>query len=221
MGKNKKKIAFITCVNNEDFYNECVMYINRLTLPKGFVTELIPIYNAPSMTAGYNIGMAQTDAMYKIFLHQDVFIINPNFLNDILFIFKQNRKVGMIGVVGSPELPASGVQWHGERVGNLYFLDRDNTDFNGYEFSKNDEIYEVQAIDGLIMITKEDIPWREDIFDGWDFYDTSQSFEYRSAGFKVVVPQQTKPWCAHFDGDMMNLWNYDKYRKIFLNEYIL
>ena len=77
---------------------------------------------------------------------------------------------------------------------------------------------DVEAVDGLLMVTKEDLPWREDLFDGWDFYDVSQSFEFRKKGYRVVVPEQKKPWCAHDDGTM-NLWSYDGYRKIFLTEY--
>ena len=31
--------------------------------------------------------------------------------------------------------------------------------------------WEVEGVDGLLMATQYDIPWREDLFDGWDFYD--------------------------------------------------
>lgn len=220
MSKNKRKIAFIICVNNEAFFNECKLYIDQLSLPKGFTTEIVPVRDAKSMAAGYNMGMSRTDAKYKIYMHQDVFIINPNFLNDILLVFKQNWKIGMIGVIGSTALPVSGVQWHGDRVGNLYLLDSDNCDFNGYEYKKEDGLTEVQVLDGLLIATKEDIPWREDLFDGWDFYDSSQCFEFSRRGYKIVVPEQRKPWVAHEDGDVMNLYAYDKYRRIFLNEYL-
>ena len=37
------------------------------------------------MTSGYNNAMKKTDAKYKVYLHQDVFILNHNFLMDILF----------------------------------------------------------------------------------------------------------------------------------------
>lgn len=219
MGKNKRKIAFIICVNDELFFNECQLYINQLDVPEGFVVEIIPIRGAKSMCNGYNMGMAKTDAKYKVYMHQDVFIINPNFLNDILEVFKINWKIGMIGVMGSPIMPASGVPVHGERQGNLYEFDNENVDFNGYAFKKEHDIYDVQCIDGLIMATKEDIPWREDIFDGWDFYDASQSIEFARRGFRVVVPEQKKPWVAHDESSQYPQWTFDKYRKIFLEEY--
>ncbi|HOO78784.1 MAG TPA: glycosyltransferase family protein [Lachnospiraceae bacterium] len=219
MGKNKRKFGFIICTNEEQYFRECCLYINQLQVPSGFTVDIVPVMEAKSMTSGYNNGMYASDAQYKIYMHQDVFIINPNFLFDILTVFKLNWKIGMIGMIGCPVLPPTGVMWHGERVGNLYQLDKNNVNFNGYEYQREDGITEVEAIDGLLMVTKEDIPWREDLFDGWDFYDVSQSFEFRRKGLKIVVPEQKHPWCAHDDGKM-NLWSYDRYRKIFLKEYM-
>ncbi|MGO0807218.1 glycosyltransferase, partial [Clostridioides difficile] len=41
-------------------------------------------------------------------LHQDTFIINKNFIHDILEIFKKNTDVGMIGVAGVKDMPVNG-----------------------------------------------------------------------------------------------------------------
>lgn len=60
--------------------------------------------------------------------------------------------------------------------------------------------------------------WREDLFDKWVFYDISQSAEFLKAGYKVVVPNQTHPWCIRYDG-FFNLKNYYNARKVFLKEY--
>ena len=68
------------------------------------------------------------------------------------------------------------------------------------------------------MATQYDIPWREDIFTGWDFYDVSQSFEFRKAGYNVIVPPMTTPWCFHDEG-VIELSSYYKTRDIFMKEY--
>ena len=221
MARNKKKFAFIISVNDENFFEECVLYINHLRLPYGFTAEIVPVMGAQSMAAAYNIGMSRTDAQYKVYLHQDVFIINPNFMNDVLAVFKQSWKIALIGMIGSPRMPGTGIQSHGERIGNVYSPEVENIDFEGYEYHKEDGLYEVQAIDGMIMITKEDIPWREDIFDGWELYDSSQSFEFKRRGYRVVVPEQKIPWVAHENGGIKSLWNVDKYRRAFIDEYLI
>jgi hypothetical protein len=63
------------------------------------------------------------------------------------------------------------------------------------------------------------VPWREDLFGGWDFYDISQSFEFRRVGYRVVVPNMQRPWCLH-DCGFMNLASYDHWRHVFLEEYM-
>lgn len=70
----------------------------------------------------------------------------------------------------------------------------------------------------LMMVTSKDIIWREDLFEGWDFYDVSQSFEMERAGYKIVVPEQRLPWCLH-DNVITNFRNCDKNRRICLKEY--
>ena len=76
----------------------------------------------------------------------------------------------------------------------------------------------VEAVDGLLIATQYDIPWREDLFKHFDFYDVSQSFEMRRAGYKVLVPYQETPWVIH-DSSFAKLTYYDEARKICLREY--
>lgn len=219
---NEKKFCFIMCVNSQSFYEECVQYIERLIVPEGYAIDLISVTEAVSMTEGYNQAMKASDAKYKIYMHQDVFIIYPYFLQSILDIFASDDSIGMIGMVGAEKMAADGVMWHDWRRGTLYKENMtnilENKIYEKYRYQISDGLWEVQAIDGLMMVTTKDIPWREDIFDGWDYYDVSQSYEMVRAGYKVVVPEQRLPWCLHDDG-ILNLKNHDKYRKIFLKEY--
>lgn len=53
---------------------------------------------------------------------------------------------------------------------------------------------------------------------GWDFYDISQSLEFRRHGYKIVVAHQKEPWCMHDCGNS-KLIHYDEIRKKILNEY--
>lgn len=216
---NEQKICFIICSNDDLFLSECCLYIQSLQVPESYEIDIISIQEAASMTEGYQYAMSQTDAKYKIYLHQDVFIINPNFIIDILKIFKQDEKIGMIGMVGSVELPQCGIMWENkQRCGAVYanrIVKQVKTFFN----IPIEGLYqEVEAIDGLLMATQVDVPWREDLFQGWDFYDVSQSMEFRKAGYKVVVPYQKEPWCIH-DDDVLELKNYEKWRKVYLENY--
>lgn len=220
---NDKKLCFIICTNDQLYFEECARYIERLIVPEGYEVDVLGVTEAKCMTAGYNEGMAATDAKYKIYMHHDVFILYPNFLQSVLDIFESDNTIGMIGMVGAEKMAADGVMWHDYRRGNLYDTKYDELNdrivpYDEYQYRLSDGLWNVEAIDGLMMITSKDVSWREDIFDGWDFYDVSQSFEMIRAGYKVVVPEQRTPWCLHDDG-ILNLERYDEYRKRCLEEY--
>lgn len=215
---DKHKICFILCTNDEQQLRECMMYLSLLHVPEGYRTDVITVTGASSMTSGYNEAMWASDAKYKIYLHQDTFIVEPDFLEHLLKLFKKDSQIGMIGIVGAEKLSKDGVMWHEQRCGNVYRLE---------EFAKNGLLNvvhlkrghrEVEVIDGLLMATQYDLPWREDVFHEFDFYDTSQCLEFRRAGYKIVVPAQKTNWVIHACG-APNYWNYNTNREILLREY--
>ncbi len=215
--KKKTTICFITCVNDTRAYEECLFYINRLLVPDNCSVDTIAIYDATSMAAGYNAAMNESSAHIKVYLHQDVCILNPFFLYEVIRTFESNEKIGMIGLVGSPILPPDAMMWHGYRIGNLYKEGSELT-FTAPFYGEEVERGYVEAIDGLLMITNRDINWRDDIFDGWHFYDISQSKEFIKAGYFIVVQNQISPWVVHDDG-ILNLQKYNGYRVKYMQEY--
>lgn len=215
---DKHKICFILCTNDEQQLQECMMYLSLLHVPEGYQTDMITVTDASSMTSGYNEAMRASDAKYKIYLHQDTFIVEPNFLEYLLKLFKKDSQIGMIGIVGSEKLSKDGVMWHEQRCGNFYCLEELAKDgFDNIVHLKRG-YKEVEVIDGLLMATQYDIPWREDIFKGFDFYDVSQCMEFRRAGYKIAIPAQKTNWVIHACGAPA-FWHYDKNREILLREY--
>ncbi len=214
-----KKIAFILCTNNEVYMRHALYFISKLEVPYGCEVEILTIQDANSMTGGYNEGMAASSAKYKIYMHQDVLIINQYFIYDILDIF-EDVNVGMIGMVGAPMLSPSKVMWYSDRIGKIYSATAYKTDIMKFPPMKG-KYESVEVVDGLLMATQYDIHWREDLFDKWDMYDVSQSLEFHRRGYEVVVPNMSAPWCLHDDG-FMNLDNYygelDKLKKEYHGE---
>lgn len=213
---NEKQIAFIICVNNATAYEECLFYLDRLRVPDGYDKDIVAIQEAPSMTCGYNAGMQSTEAKYKVYLHQDVLILNQNFILDVLNVFQTDNQIGMLGMIGSRNLGPDAIAVAAWDTGKV--LHNLNPQFLAYEEPQEGDYTEVTALDGLLLVTQYDVWWREDIFDGWDFYDISQCMEFRRAGYKVVVPYQESPWCYH-DNSYSKMLHYDRYRKRFIQEY--
>ncbi len=217
-----KKVAFIMCVNNDVYMQEALYFINNLEVPYGCEVEIFTIEDAKSMTSGYNEGMNASNAKYKVYLHQDVFIVNPYFIYDILDIF-ENPDVGMIGAVGFAELcgfAENQVLGFWRETGKIYSANAYGTGL--CKFGQMSAEYEsVEVVDGVLMATQYDIPWREDLFDKWDMYDMSQSIEFHRAGYDVVIPNVKLPWCLHDEG-FVNMVHYyeelDKLKKEYFSD---
>lgn len=227
VANKREKICFIACVNDESqFENYCLAGLKRLIVPENISVEVLAIRGASSMAAGYEEARRASGAKYKLYLHQDLEITNENFIADILAEFRQNPQAGLIGMIGTKFLHPDCNWW--DRTGdNLVggvreiFADREYNNLDLCEFMK--ESWEpVEAVDGVLMATQYDVPWREDIMDGWHFYDVSQCLEYTRAGYDIMVPRQKPLWTIHHRPMAMRegwleLW--DKYRRRVMLEY--
>lgn len=217
----QETFAFIVAVSEEEMFEEAVYYIRHLRVPEGAKVEIIPVKGASSIAQAYNIGLKKTNAKYKIYIHQDVMIVNPDFLYELYEIF-EDSKIGLVGVAGVEHMPKSGIWWDNDGTGDYRKLYQDTImEYGTTIVNEFEESYRyVEALDGVLLATQYDIPWREDIFTGWHFYDISQSMEFRRRGYQVAVAGQKKIWCLH-----EQKWNkeigedYLKERKVFLNEY--
>ncbi|MCM1215142.1 MAG: glycosyltransferase family protein [Lachnospiraceae bacterium] len=218
---DEHKFCFILCTNNDALLSEAIHYISHLTIPDGYTTELLTVTDARSMTLGYNEAMAASNARYKIYMHQDVFILNKNFLSDVLSIFLSDASIGLIGMTGYESVSANGVMWHGaERIGTPYQRKASYPSLSEYRYSLSEDGYRHAAlVDGFMMITSADYPWNTESLTGWDFYDAYQSLTFLLNGHKIVVPTQRHPWCMHDDGGVLHLTDYNRCRKEFMRCY--
>lgn len=219
---NERKFLFVTCVNDEDLYSMCVKHIRILSVPRGYTVELLPIRGAKSLPAGYNLAL-KNDAKYKIYLHQDTFILNRNLLHELLALFQSHRSLGLIGLAGCKALPPSGIWWEGKGiVGEVVGLP--NHTYHILKFGEvSGSFASVEAVDGFLMATQVDIPWREDLFKGFHFYDVSQSVEFIKHGYLVGVPIQRDPWCLHYHVHFNRNFRRQEYtvhQQIFVQNYM-
>ena len=220
MGQDAGKVCFITCVNDEDWYGECLLYLKHLHMPPGMRAEYLPVRGASSMCEGYNRGMRASDAKYKVYLHQDTLVVNKNLVQDLLELFAEDS-IGLVGVIGCRSLPRSGVWWDGLRTyGRVLHACEPESVVDSMCRQPEGAYAELEAVDGLFLATQYDVRWREDLFTGWHLYDTSICLEMRRKGYRVVVPDQSREfWCIHCPKEKPLAREYKGYQKIFLKEY--
>lgn len=213
---NTHQIAFILSINNIQEAEECLRYINRLKVPEGYEIDILTIREAASMAEAYDVGMKSSEAKYKIYLHQDVFLIYPELLTDMIEIFQSDESIGLMGCIGNSNIPENALAGSSWDTGKL--LQNQVPKKEEYSWVSEKLYREVEAVDGLFIATQYDVDWRKDIFDGWDFYDISQCFEMKRKGYKVVVPFQNEFWCYH-DHLYSKMLDYDRCRVKFIREY--
>lgn len=216
---NNHKFCFIICTNNDLLLEEALHYINHLYLPEGYETDLITINEASSMTTAYNEALSATDAKFKIYMHQDVFILNKYILTDLLKIFQSDTQIGMIGMAGYDTVSPDGIMWNMKRIGSPYQRKPESPypQLSQYSYSLDKDGYSLAAqIDGFFIATAFDLPWNTDLLQGFDFYDAFQCISFLKHGYKIAVPVQNHPWCMHDDGTILDLRQYNHYRHLFL-----
>ena len=211
---NENKIAFMICVNNESYYEECLFYLNRISVPEGFRIEVFAITEAESIFEAYNQAMRQSDAKYKIYMHQDVFLIDKTLVKRCIEFFRKHERAGMLGVIGGSCVPENRRFYKSWDTGYVIACSEKKAYYN--DLLRDTK--KVRAVDGMFMMTQYDLPWREDALTGWDFYDFSQSMEFRKAGFEVWVMGGTDASAFH-DCGYLNFCRYDHALDAFLREY--
>lgn len=216
---DERKIAFISCVNDEEKYEKCLSHLERLCIPEGMTVVYIPVRGASSMASGYERARRASDAKYKVYLHQDVYIIETAFLCRLIEVFRRDETIGAAGVIGETDLATDAWALGKKVIGGIYddfhvpgILERQVANMEGTC------PVETIALDGCLIATQYDVPWREDIFKRWDFYDISICFEHRRRGKRVVVLPQAEPYVEHHCGKP-DFTHYEAERKRFIQEY--
>lgn len=211
------KVDFIICTNSDLWFSECERYIENLIVPENFEISILGITEASGMAEGYEEGRNSSEADYKVYLHQDVFIINRHFIEDIDAIFRADDRIGIIGVLGNDDVHDQSFNYGTWKWGETICCNGTRQLRMGNEKIAG-QYNAADCLDGMILATRYDVPWREDIFTGWHFYDRSVCLEYKRRGYLCVVPRQEFPWCIHACG-ASDLIGWNDSLSVYLNEY--
>src|SRR5437667_6161962 len=209
---NSHAFAFITVVNNETQYATCVRYVDAVQVPPGYSVEKIAVFGATSMAEGCQRGMEASTARYKVYLHQDLYLVHRGLLSELLHLFRTYPRLGLVGVEGATRLPAAvlysvnnplhcyGRHWTYRRPGGLSSLlgsaNRRRLHFNRFRSFVGDYLPAV-VVDGFFMATQYDMPWTSPL-GGFELYDKVRAVEFIAAGLEVGIARQQLTWCLHW-----------------------
>lgn len=189
---NEEKICFIIYCDNRMNYSDNLEYIRGLNVPKDIQVECLSIENNRTKFAAFNEGMYASDAKYKVYISSNDYIINKNFIYDILKIFETDDKIAIVGTVGrkgsfSEDLEA--MEYGKKMIDSLEY------GINMKEYCAIDNaIEEVDSIDDTLIATAYDFPWEEDMELVLDSHITAHCERLKHEGYKTVVAKQDEPW---------------------------
>lgn len=215
-------IAYIMCANEPEYVAEAARYLRRQKLAEKMNIRLYVVYNAESMAAGYNLAMARSEERYKIYIHQDTFIFDEGYTMRLVSRLRE-AECAMLAPAGTVKMPAGGRWWESAPQDKRLCLYQDFT-LHILKSAGRETPEGLQCPDGVLIATREDVRWREELFGHFHFYDVSQGFEFIKKGFKVgFFDNGGVPGVLHEDSVSKNVRSeelYEQARQIFIQEYL-
>lgn len=130
----------------------------------------------------FNKAMRQSDAKYKVYIGADVVDVEPQLLLWIIKGFLANKRMGLMGFLGSG-MPLSGkaADAKNNRWGRYFRQEQVGMSFEQPLFWQD-----VSLIDSQVMATSVDVPWDEECGD--NFLGAVACLVRRQQGIEVAVP---------------------------------
>ncbi len=156
----------------------------------GQTYELIHIGDARSLSEGYNRGLAQSRGELLIFAHDDLDILNPDF---VAIIRRQLAHYDLLGVAGTRHLLGNrwgDAGWPHQHGWVAHPGEDGGVDLSIFRvFAASAE--HIEGIDGLFFAVRrqvaEALRFDEQTFDGFHFYDLDFSYRTFLAGYRLAV----------------------------------
>jgi glycosyltransferase involved in cell wall biosynthesis len=160
--------------------------------------EYIRIDNSQNrfgICAAYNDGIQKAKGNINVFVHEDVFFMEPGWGTILEKKFSENEKIGLIGVAGTQYLFADNPAWI--RAGQPFIRGRVIHELNRgesfilsvFSWDKNDA--QVVAVDGLFFAIRANLfpslRFDDNTFDHFHFYDLDICMQVRKTHLCIVT----------------------------------
>ncbi|MCR5030843.1 MAG: hypothetical protein K5982_05160 [Selenomonadaceae bacterium] len=193
-------ICFVILSYNEITYKNCLEFLNRLIVPEGIRLQYLRVggYDGSDTALAFQSAMISElakAAKYKIYMSDDISIIDSNFLLAVIEAFHADESLGILGVMGWADIPGSEDFWMNEPVGTL--IVQEGTEQRAFLYPREQEkVTPVRALHHAILATQYDIPWRAGLLQSARYTALSASLDFQRHGYKAAVLPQHTIWCS-------------------------
>lgn len=181
----KPSISVVVCSIDERKARSIRELYRRLL--RGRPSEIVQIADARSLSEGYNRGFRQTSGEIVIFSHDDIEIISDDFAGRLLGHFETHD---VVGVAGTSKLV--GPSWFSSGPPHIHGMVAHRLRTGSYQI----DVYgsptgAALALDGLFFAARRAacaaVPFDEETFDGFHYYDLDFTFRAYEAGYRLKV----------------------------------
>ena len=138
-----------------------------------------------SIFSNYNLGMEKSRYPIKVFIHQDVHLLDTLWVDKVINAFFSFPSCGLIGLVGTTKLFNQGMWWESgnEHIFGTVLSGKEKADWS---FGIVNDPVEVECVDGFFLATNTNIKWDTELT-GFHLYDLDYSREIKKAGYTIMV----------------------------------
>lgn len=193
-------IKFVVARHNEDDSDIIKNYLNKsIDRTKDHIME---IWHGNSIFEKYNKGIdawlddiespLQDDDII-CFMHEDIRIFDTDFHTKVDYVFKNRKKVGVLGVIGTKVFQESGGWWLTDQSHLTGHILQNAPDLpHHYHMIKKIEYTEqTVSVDGCCFFVRgslaKDIRFDDTTFGGYHFYDCDYCFSVLEKGYNIAV----------------------------------
>ena len=183
-----ESISIVICSNrDEKFHRVARQYEDLLG---SHPHEIIRIADATSLCSGYARGFGQSTGALVVFSHDDIDILDPDFL---LHLAQGMAEVDVLGIAGTTSLSGPAYAWGGRASvhGWLFHQSPDGRYDTAVFDLEAGLVTDIVAVDGAFFCARrevaEGVGFDSATFDGFHLYDIDFSYRAHLAGFRIGV----------------------------------
>jgi len=125
--------------------------------------DIIPISGIKTICENYNLGIEVAKYRIRAFIHEDVDLLEPNWVFKVLSVFAEYPDAGLVGFIGTTNPPEKGYWWwSGEQyIKGACFCREEKLDW-----SFGPKLFgpvNVESIDGFFMCTNRNVLFDENL----------------------------------------------------------
>lgn len=190
----EKKIAVLLHKSREGRYEICMESLRNMNWPDGYEAELFVITQDRPYAVQVNEIMMAADAKYKIYINDDLCLVHPQMIEEMLNLF-QDDSIGMIGILGSTSLPVSGSVMDSPYKSGAVYIPSEK-DLAELRFHETSEAADVRFLLPSLFATQRDVPWDE-AYEKQYYAVLAYCRGMEESGVRIVVPHPQEIWCTY------------------------